>query len=96
MADKKKIYMVTDPDGDRTVFDTENAAKKFIIQQAKKYNILDDEYIDYIKNLMVEEPYRAPSSYNTFINEMLLTVGDMENFEYFIEDFVIMTEEDIS
>lgn len=96
MADKKKIYMVTDPDGDRTVFDTEIAAKKFVIQQVRRYDVLDDEYIDYIKTFMVEKPNTAPSSYYTFINEMLQTVEDMENFEYFIEDFDIMTEEDIT
>lgn len=96
MADKKKIYMVTDPDGDRMVFDTEMAAKLYIIQQVKKYDVLDDEYIDYVKTLMVEEPHRAPSSYNTFINEMLQSIDDMENFEYFIENFDIMTEDDIT
>lgn len=95
MADKKKIYMVTDTDGDRTVFDTEIAAKKFVIQQVRKYDVLDDEYIDYIKTFMVEKPNTSPSSYYTFINEMLQTAGDMENFEYFIEPFDIMTEEDV-
>lgn len=94
MADKK-IYLVTDPDGDRFAFDTENAAKKFVIKQVKKYNILDDEYIDYIKNLMTEEPETAPSSYYAFVNKMLQSVDDMENFEYLVEDLIIITEDDI-
>lgn len=88
----KKIYLVTDPDDDKFAFDTEDAAKKFVIKQIKKYDILDDEYIDYVKNLMTEEPHRAPSSYYTFINEMLQTIGDI----YCIEDLVVMTEDDIS
>ena len=91
----KKIYLVTDPDGDRMVFDTENAAKKFVIKQAKRYNVLDDDYIDHVKNLMIEDPNTAPPSYYTFINEMLQTTDDMENFNYYIEDLVVMTEEDV-
>lgn len=96
MANNKKIYMVTDPDCDRTVFDTENAAKKFIIQQVKKYDALEDEYIDHVKALMRENPNTAPPAYYTFINEMVQSIDDIENFEYFIEDFVIITEDDIS
>lgn len=92
----KKIYLVTDPDGDKFAFDTEDAAKKFVIKQVKKYDILDNEYIDYIKNLMTEEPDTAPSSYYTFINEQLQTNGDMENFEYFIEDLILNPEDDIT
>ena len=95
MADKK-IYLVNDPDGDRFAFDTENAAKKFVIKQVKKYNILDDEYIDYIKNLMTEEPKTAPLSYYEFVNRQLQTIGDMENFDYSIEDLDVMTEDDLS
>lgn len=93
---KEKIYLVTDPDGDKFAFDTEDAAKKFVIKQVKKYDILDDEYIDYVKHLMEEEPYKAPSSYHTFINEMLQANGDMENFEYFIEDLILNPEDDIT
>lgn len=93
---EKKIYLVIDPDGDKTAFDTENAAKKFVIQQVRKYDVLDNEYIDYVKNLMTEDPNTAPSSYYTFINEMLQTNGDMENFDYCIEDLVVMTEDDIT
>jgi hypothetical protein len=95
MADKK-IYLVNDPDGDRFAFDTENAAKKFVIKQIKKYNILDDEYLDYIKHLMEEEPKTTPSSYYAFVDEQLQTIGDMENFDYCIEDLVIITEDDIT
>lgn len=93
---KKKIYLVNDPDGDRFAFDTEDAAKKFIIQQVKNCNILDDEYIDYIKNLMIEEPKTAPFSYYEFVDRQLQTIGDMENFDFCIEDLDVMTEDDIT
>lgn len=92
---RKVVYMVTDPDGDRMVFDTEIAAKKFVIKQVKKYDVLDDEYIDHVKTLMAEEPNTAPPAYYTFINEMLQTDDDMENFNYYIESLDVMTEEDV-
>jgi hypothetical protein len=95
MADKI-IYLVNDPDGDRFAFDTENAAKKFVIKQVKKYNILDDEYLDYIKHLMAEEPKTTPSSYYAFIDKLLQSIDDMENFDYCIEDLDVMTEDDLS
>lgn len=95
MADKKKIYMVTDPDGDRTVFDTEIAAKKFVIQHIKKYDMLDAAYIDHVKNIMVNEPDSTPPSYNGYIRQITNDIDELSDYEYFIEDFDVMTEEDI-
>lgn len=95
MTDKKKIYIVTDPDGDIMVFDTKNAARKYVVQQAMKYNVLDEDYIEYVKDLMLNDPNSVPSSYNDFINKMLQSDDYADSCEYHIEDFVVKTEEDI-
>ena len=93
---KKKIYLVTDPDGDRTAFDTENAAKKYVIQQAKKYDMLDEGYLTYVRNLMINKPDITPMSYNAYIDQTVNDLDELSEFEYFIEDLVIMTEDDIT
>ena len=93
---KKKIYMVTDPDGDRAAFDTENAAKKYVIQQAKKYDMLDEGYLTYVRNLMINKPDITPMSYNAYIDQTVNDLDELSEFEYFIEDLVIMTEDDIT
>lgn len=89
------IYVVTEPDGDRTAFDTEDAAKKYAIKMIKKYDMLDDGYINYIRNLMKEKPNTTPLSYNAYIDQIANDNNELAEFDFFIEDLIVLTEDDI-
>ena len=90
------IYILTEPDGDKTAFDTESAAKKYAIKMIKKYDMLDDGYIDYVRNLMKEEPNVTPLSYNDYIDQIVNDNNALAEFDFFIECLAILTEDDIS
>ena len=93
---KEKIYLVTDPDGDKFAFDTENAAKKFITKQIKNCDMLEGVYIDYISNLMLNEPDTTLPSYYDYVDAIINETNDLTEYEYYIEDLIIITEDDIT
>lgn len=90
------IYVLTEPDGDRTAFYTENAAKKYAIKLMKKYYILDEGYTNYIRNLMKEKPDATPLSYNAYIDKIVSDDDELSEADFFIEELAILTEDDIT